>query len=240
MRSTIVEHSRMPDVEREQIAYYRARAPEYDEWFLRHGRYDRGSALNTRWYHEVGMVTEALDNFHPAGRVLELACGTGLWTQRLLAHASGITAVDSAPEALVLNRARVQSPAVEYVTADLFSWRPTPAHYDVVFFGFWLSHVPPARFGAFWRLVRDALRPDGRFFLIDSRREPTSTAIDHRLPSEDTATLRRRLNDGREFEIYKIFYEPDPLVARLATLGWAAKASVTPTYFLHATGHRAD
>lgn len=32
------------DILQEQIQYYRDRASEYDEWFFRQGRYDRGEA----------------------------------------------------------------------------------------------------------------------------------------------------------------------------------------------------
>jgi demethylmenaquinone methyltransferase/2-methoxy-6-polyprenyl-1,4-benzoquinol methylase len=226
------------NIEAEQIAYYRARAAEYDEWFLRRGRYDRGAELNATWHEEVAMVRAALDTFRPTGHVLELACGTGLWTEQLVRSATHLTAVDAAPEAIALNRQRVRDERVEYVEADLFTWTPPRARFDVVFFSFWLSHVPPDRFDAFWQKVSDALRPGGRFFLVDSRREPTSTAVDHRLPSESTTTLTRRLNDGREFEIYKIFYEPASFVPRLAALGWTVQACLTPTYFLYATGFR--
>ena len=37
----------------EQRAYYRARAPEYDEWWQRRGRYDRGSDLAEEWDRQV-------------------------------------------------------------------------------------------------------------------------------------------------------------------------------------------
>ena len=191
-------------------------------------------------------MARALDAFRPAGDVLELACGTGIWTTRLVPHASSVTAVDAAPEVLAINRERVAGvagvagaapAAVTYVEADLFAWEPPAGAFDVVFFGFWLSHVPPERFDAFWAMVRRALRPGGRFFLIDSRRELTSTAIDHRLPEvREATTLTRRLNDGREFEIVKVFYEPSALAARLAALGWAADVRETPTYFLYASG----
>ena len=33
----------------EMVEYYRARAAEYDEWFYRRGRYDRGAAANAQW-----------------------------------------------------------------------------------------------------------------------------------------------------------------------------------------------
>lgn len=223
-------------IEREQIDYYRARAGEYDEWFRREGRYDRGPELNARWHREIATVAGALEAFRPAGRVLELACGTGLWTERLLPYASEIVAVDAAPETIALNRARVRSPRVQYVNADLFSWEPPGRAFDIVFFSFWLSHVPPRRFEAFWGLISNSLRATGRFFLIDSLRDPTSTATDHSLPTRDTATVRRKLNDGREFEIYKIFYTPSTLTQRLPALGFAVEAHATPTYFLYASG----
>ena len=44
----------------EQIAYYDARASEYDEWFYSIGRYDRGEELNGLWFNEVAVVKSAL------------------------------------------------------------------------------------------------------------------------------------------------------------------------------------
>jgi len=219
----------------QQIEYYRARAGEYDQWFYRQGRYDRGPELNWRWFAEVERVAAALDLFQPAGSVLELACGTGIWTERLLRQATDLTAVDASPEVLAIHRQKLHSPKVSYVQADLFAWQPS-RQFDVVFFGFWLSHVPPESFAAFWRLVRTALRPGGRFFLVDSLREPTSTAADHQLPAPAVPTMTRRLNDGREFEIYKIFYAPEDLQKSLQDLGWDATVSRTAHYFLYAEG----
>ncbi len=223
----------------EQLAYYRARAAEYDEWWLRQGRYDRGATLNAQWFAEADQVGAALAAFHPAGRVLEFACGTGLWSERLLATAERLTCLDGSPEMLALNQARLRSPKVDYIQANLFEWQPV-ARYDAVFFGFWLSHVPPERFAAFWDLVAACLAPGGRVFFVDSRHEPSSTAVDHRLPEREATTLRRRLNDGREFQIYKLFYEPEDLAARLRDLGWRFEARQTGHYFLYGSGSRAD
>ncbi|HEX6966523.1 MAG TPA: class I SAM-dependent methyltransferase [Gemmatimonadaceae bacterium] len=219
----------------QQIAYYRARASEYDEWFLRQGRYDRGAEWNSQWLREVQEVRGHLDRFRPVGRVLELACGTGWWTEQLLRCAEHVTAVDASAEVLALNRARVGAERVRFVQADLFRWRPDE-RYDAVFFSFWLSHVPPDRFESFWQLVRSALVPAGRVFFIDSLRTETSTATDHRLPDTHDVIALRRLNDEREFRIYKIFYHPDALADRLRALGWHATVTTTANYFLVGSG----
>jgi ubiquinone/menaquinone biosynthesis C-methylase UbiE len=165
----------------EQLQYYRARAAEYDEWFLRQGRYDRGPSHRAEWFGEVAAVETALRGVLPFGHILELACGTGLWTRHLTEGHRKVVAVDASPEAIEINQMRVRSDAVEYVVADLFSWMPPTARFHAVFFAFWLSHVPATRFAAFWQTVRRALKPGGIAFFIDSLREQTSTATDHNL-----------------------------------------------------------
>jgi len=222
------EHERLE----QQKAYYRARAYEYDEWFERRGRYDHGEEWNARWRAEVDEVRRALAAFRPTGRVLELAAGTGWWTAELLRYAEAITAVDASPETLAINRARVGDAPVRHVETDIFSWQPD-GQYDVAFFSFWLSHVPPARFASFWSLVRAALAPGGRVFFIDSRRAETSRAADVPFAAEGNIIAPRRLNDGRSFEIYKVFYDPVALESQLCDLGWDASVATTPTYFLY-------
>ena len=218
-----------------QLAYYGARAPEYDRWWRRAGRYDRGAVENSQWFREISEIDGALKAFQPGGEVLELACGTGLWTEKLLPYATHVTAVDGSPEVLALNAGRVGSTRVKHVQADLFTWRPDRM-FDVVFFGFWLSHVPPAFFGTFWALVEHCLKPGGRFFFVDSRRTPLSTAVDHVLPARDETIMTRRLDDSREFQIYKVFFEPTELKTRLADLGWQCELRETGQFFIYGEG----
>jgi SAM-dependent methyltransferase len=224
---------------REQLDYYRARAGEYDQWWLRQGRFDRGPEANARWFAETTELERALARFDPRGDVLELACGTGLWTRRLVEYATQVTAVDAAPEVLAVNRERVADPTVRYVQADLFQWAPEPAAYDVCVFTFWLSHVPDDRFAAFWDTVGSALRAGGRVLFIDSARTERSTAADHRLPGQDEDTMTRRLDDGREFQIVKRFYDPDRLAAELAQSGWSCRIDSTGEFFIYGTATRA-
>jgi len=222
---------------KEQLEYYRARAQEYDQWWYRQGRYDRGSEANKWWFSESAQVASALERFQPSGRVLELACGTGIWSERLRSFASSLVVVDGSREMLGLAKHRLGTSGVRYVEANIFEWEPNEA-FDTVFFSFWLSHVPPQRFSEFWNLVGRCLTPGGRVFFLDSRHDPTSTAVDHRLPGSEAVTLRRRLNDGSEFQIYKIFYDGPQLEAKLKALGWSINVSQTERYFIYGQGSR--
>jgi len=213
----------------EQVAYYRAVAPEYESLSIPGGG---GSE-----------VAAALDAFAPAGEVLELACGPGMWTELLLRHATSVTAVDAAPEMLARARARVGEDAgaaaagkasrVRFVQADLFSWRPD-RRYDVVFFGFWLSHVPHDRFEAFWCFIDDCLKPSGRVFLVDDA---------FRLPEEliegkASSTVERRTGAGAAYRIVKVPYRCTELEQRLDALGWRLAVTQTSGTFYWGAGSR--
>jgi demethylmenaquinone methyltransferase/2-methoxy-6-polyprenyl-1,4-benzoquinol methylase len=216
----------------EQLQYYRARAAEYDEWFLRQGRYDRGPSHRAEWFAEVARVETALRDELPVGDVLELACGTGLWTRHLAEGHGRVVAVDASSESIAINRARVGSDAVEYVVADLFSWVPPEARFDAVFFAFWLSHVPAARVAAFWQTVRRALKPGGVVFFLDSLLEQTSTASDHE-HLDHSGIVQRRLNDGRTFRVVKVFYDPATLERQLLEQGWRGRVRSSGRFFVY-------
>ena len=164
-------------------------------------------------------------------RVLELACGTGLFTRHLAPRVETVTAVDASPEVIAINRRRVAAANVRYVEADLFAFEPM-ARYDCVFMSFWLSHVPHARFAAFWSMVRRALTPGGFAYVLDSAHDPTSTAANHPTPDRRAGIVTRRLDDGREFRIVKVFWTPGELASRLAKIGFDAQVAATARYFI--------
>jgi demethylmenaquinone methyltransferase/2-methoxy-6-polyprenyl-1,4-benzoquinol methylase len=223
------------DVLTDMVDYYRARAAEYDEWWYRQGRYDHGSAENGRWFAEAEEAYAAFDALHFTGDVLELAPGTGIWTERLLKTANTITAVDASEEMVAINRAKIGSDRVSYLIADLFTWQPD-RQYDGVCFGFWISHIPTERLDGFLATVAGALRPGGKVFFVDGRREPKTTAKNHVLPEQGAQVMTRILNDGRAYQIVKNFYDPDALTAQCARAGLSVAVRETPTFFLYGAG----
>lgn len=241
----------LPDPETllgEQIEYYRARAPEYDDWWLRTGRFEPSDDFGHRWEAGKAELDDALRTFRPAGTVLEIAAGTGNLTVGLLAseHVDRVTAVDSAAEALAIADAKVSGdPKVTFVHADIFEWQ-APERYDNVVFGFWLSHVPPSRFERFWTLVDSALAPGGRVFFIDNAVPvEQAAAADGREVSTpwsktwlDHGVSERTLADGRRFRIVKRGWSPQELEDELARIGWACTVAEHQGLFIHGLATR--
>jgi demethylmenaquinone methyltransferase/2-methoxy-6-polyprenyl-1,4-benzoquinol methylase len=227
----------------EQIDYYRARAPEYDDWWLRTGRYEADDEFRRRWEAGKRGLDDALKAFAPAGDIVELAAGTGNLTRQLvdIGGVEHVTAVDASAEALAIARTKIVDPSrVTLVHADVFEWRP-PRPFDVVTFGFWLSHVPPGRFEAFWRWVGDALRPGGRVFFVDNAVpvEQAGAAGGRRASTPrseswlDRGVSVRTLADGRQFHIVKRAWTPDELEGELGALGWASTVREHHGLFVH-------
>jgi trans-aconitate methyltransferase len=202
----------------EQLAYYRAIAPEYFDHALEEAG---GNELDA-----------AIDDFRPRGDVLELACGPGTWTPALARHATTLTAVDASREMLALAARRVDG--VRFVEADVFAWEPD-RRYDAVFFGFWLSHVPLERFAAFWDLVDRALVAGGRVLFLDD----AYRTADELVYGEDSSTIRRELKDGTAFRAVKVPHEPAELERRLRDLGWEIAVTATAGPFYWGAGGRA-
>jgi len=192
------------DVAAGQVAYYRRRASEYD--VTAYGDVDAARARITR-------VVAAL---RPAGNVLEIACGTGLWTSALAGVASTVTAIDAAPEAVDIARGRVQAANVRFEVADVFCWAAA-ARFDTVFFAFWLSHVPASRFGQFWRQLRGLVTGHGRVLFVDEH--PDACGKEAYAAGSDEI-IQRRLGDGSEHRLVEVFVHPGQTSARLHQLGW--------------------
>lgn len=214
----------------EQVAYYRARAPEYLQDAGVEGVTPETQNATTR------AILAALDNAAPLADVLELACGPGTFTSELASRATSVTGVDASPEMLEIAAARTtQATNVDFTQADLFTWAPD-RRYPFVFFGFWLSHVPPERFASFWSTVASALTPEGRVMFIDDGHRTTDELID----GPDSSTIERRLRDGRRFRAVKVALQPASLERSLRELGWEIEIQPLPGPFFLGLGRRAS
>ncbi len=104
----------------------------------------------------------------------------------------------------------------------------------MVFFGFWLSHVPAERFPAFWSLVDDCLQPDGRVCFVDDWHRTDEELIE----GEESPIVQRRLTDGTAYRIVKIPHRPAELERQLQRLGWSIQVHPTSGPFYWGSGTR--
>jgi len=207
------------------VAYYEARAEEYDDWYLRHGRYARGPIHDAAWNAELDGAGTWLDSLPIGGEIVELAAGTGWWSP-LLAGKGELWLYDAAEAPLERARDRLLAHRLRAHIHLRDAWAEPDREVDALVTNFWLSHVPRDLTGKFLGVARRWLKPGGTFAFIDSLPDPESGATDHPRPAVDKAI--RRLADGREFTIVKVYREPEELERELEAAGFD-DVSVTTT-----------
>jgi SAM-dependent methyltransferase len=218
------------DLETEMKAYYAARAGEYDDWYLRRGRYSHGPIHDAAWNAELDTAGRWLDEQPFRGSIVELAAGTGWWSP-LLAAKGELSLYDANEAPLELARERLMAHRLRAHLHVRDAWAEPDRQVDGLFAGFWVSHVPRPRLDEFLALARRWLKPGGAFAFIDSLPDPQSGAADNPAPEGDVAV--RRLGDGREFRIVKAYHDPDELRAALRRTGFAdAEVTTTGRFFL--------
>ena len=175
-------------------SYYDARAPEYDRIYARPERQQDLRAIEP-WLAQVLR----------GRRVLEVACGTGYWTQFLAPATTQVLAVDASAAVLRVARSRIVQPHVRFVQGDAYRLPVRGADFDGAFAGFWFSHVPLARVAEFLEGLHRALAPGAKVVLIDNRYvEGNSTPIADQDAEGNTWQLRR-LEDGSTHRVLKNF-----------------------------------
>ena len=215
-----------------QIRYYEDRADIYERLYERRDEYDLGPEGNARWFAETAILESSIGSIDARGSVLEIACGTGLWTRWLAPRASRLVCVDTSPRMLQRNRELVGDAGIRYVLADVFEWDPAE-RFDVIVMGFFVSHIPPGRFTEFWGRLQRWLVPGGVAWFCDDAAGPDRPHAGDRVSGVPHAH-RRRLR-GRDYTIVKVFYEPEELGAKLDGLGWEADVRSAGSDLLYGT-----
>jgi demethylmenaquinone methyltransferase/2-methoxy-6-polyprenyl-1,4-benzoquinol methylase len=200
-------------------AYYAARAPEYDAIYRKPER-----------QADLRAIEQWLPPKFAGACVLEIACGTGYWTQFIAPAARQVVALDAAPQTLEIARARVPGSNVEFVVGDAYA-PPRDAGFDAAFCGFWFSHVPRARQREFLTALDAALCPGARVVMLDNRYvEGSSTPISER-DADGNAYQARQLADGSTHRVLKNFPSEEELRALVADRGQSAAFTTWEYYW---------
>jgi len=204
------------------VEYYRRRAGEYEAIYAKPERQADLARLRQ-------IVPERLR----AGRVLEIACGTGYWTEIMARTAASIVATDIAEEPLRLAREKsFPQGRVQCRIADAYELQSGLGSFNAAFAGFWWSHVPHGRLAAFLGSLHARLEAGARVLLIDNRYvEGSSTPLCGRDADGNTYQLRR-LADGSETRLLKNFPSEDELLGSLSPHAAAFSYQALDYYWL--------
>jgi ubiquinone/menaquinone biosynthesis C-methylase UbiE len=229
-RATDAKPTSAADVGAGMVAYYEARAGEYDDWYLRRGRYAHGPIHDAAWNAELDAAGRWLDALPIRGEIVELAAGTGWWSP-LLASKGELWLYDAAKAPLERARERLLAHGLRAHIHLRDAWAEPDRSVDAVVLAFWLSHVDRDRTAAFLDLARRWLKPGGTLAIIDSLADPQSGAADHPPVVGDRAT--RRVADGREFTIVKVHRDAAELDAALRAAGFGeVRVETTGRFFV--------
>lgn len=175
--------------------YYRKRAREYE------AIYDKPERQA-----ELAWLRERIPEVFGGRTVLEVACGTGYWTQWIAGRARHVHACDINDAVLEIAREKPVAPGrATFFKADAQSLEGVPAGCDAAFAGFWWSHVKKSETARFVRTLADRLAPGAVVAILDnSYAEGSSTPISRR-DAEGNTYQMRRLANGEEYEVLKNF-----------------------------------
>jgi ubiquinone/menaquinone biosynthesis C-methylase UbiE len=194
--------------------YYAERAKQYERIYAKPERQEDLARLRTFVEHTFTGLN-----------VLEVACGTGYWTEVLARSAASVVATDINEEVLAIARAKSLDPQkVILRREDVYGLARPPRPFNGGLAAFWWSHVPKQRMRPFLRAFHRRFSPGAKVVFIDNAYvEGSSTPLSRRDESGDTYQLRK-LDDGSEHEVLKNF--PAAADLRAAVAGLATEVRV--------------
>jgi 2-polyprenyl-3-methyl-5-hydroxy-6-metoxy-1,4-benzoquinol methylase len=166
-------------------------------------------------------------------RVLELACGTGYWTEVIASSAAQVTAVDANEEVLQIARTkRYPENRVDLVIGDCYSPLASGRRHDALFAGHWWSHVPLGRMDNFLQTAVQSVAPGAMIAFFDNNYVAGSSTAVSRRDAKGNSYQTRRLDDGSTHEVLKNFPSESELIQRASRHGWGAHVELLRHFWL--------
>ena len=189
------------------VQYYADRAPEYERIYSKPER-----------QADLATLRELVANTFAGSDVLEVACGTGYWTDILAQAATSVLATDINDEVLEIARRKpriIESSRVNFARTDAYTFN-AGRKFSGCLAAFWWSHIPKARIRSFLEVLHFNLRPGATVLFIDNRFVRASSTPIHREDSNGNSYQLRSLSDGTTHEVLKNFPAARELVEAVA------------------------
>lgn len=187
------------------VAYYSARAREYERVYAKPER-----------QIDLQVLRDVIPTCFSDLSVLEVACGTGYWTQYICDFARAICAIDLSADTLEMARGKHLNPdRVRFLIADAMALPNDLGLFESAFCGFWWSHISRPAISDFLGSLHLHLLPGAKVVLLDNLYVAgSSTPISRQSDAGDTYQMRR-VSDGSSYEVLKNFPTEQELRAQL-------------------------
>lgn len=204
------------------LDYYRRRAREYEAIYARPERQSDLAALRSL----IGGRFES-------ARVLEVACGTGYWTEIIATAAKSIVATDLADEPMQIARTKsYPGRNVTFAAADAYALDAALGSFDAAFAGFWWSHVPRERVAEFLQSLHARLEPGAKVLLLDNLYVEGSSTPVAGIDAAGNTYQMRRLGDGSRVRVLKNFISEAELRERIGPHAASLRFTALQYYWL--------
>lgn len=192
----------------DMAAYYARRAGTYEQVYGK-----------PECQADLAILREQVRESLRGHRVLEIACGTGYWTEQFAESAQAVLATDVNPEMIALAQAKnLPAGKVSFALADAFAPQLPDQRFSACFAGFWWSHVKLQEQIKYLENLREKLGKDTFLVLLDNVYvEGSSTSI-ARTDLERNTYQIRTLADGERFEVLKNFPTDSGLRKRMGAV----------------------
>ncbi len=184
--------------------YYAKRAQEYEEAYHRKDDPVRKSEL----VYIARMLKKELKDCG----VLEVACGTGYWTQILSKVAKSIQATDAVKEVLNIAKSKEYNCPISFKIADAYNLPFKKKSFDGALANFWFSHIPKSKIDPFLKNLHNCLKPESKVFMVDDVYVEGVGGIAVTKKGDKNSYKLRTLNDGSKHLILKNYFTPKQLI----------------------------
>jgi len=202
--------------------YYSNRASEYERVYDKPER-----------QHELEWLRQRVPEILRGRRVLEVACGTGYWTQFIAREAAHVHACDINESVLEIAREKpIAAGRVTFARGDAITLEGAPGGCDAAFAGFWWSHVKKRELAKFVGNLAAKLEPGAVVAILDNNyAEGSSTPISRR-DAEGNAYQMRTLANGEQYEVLKNFPTAGELAEAVRPVASEARLESLTYYWL--------
>jgi 2-polyprenyl-3-methyl-5-hydroxy-6-metoxy-1,4-benzoquinol methylase len=192
--------------------YYGKRAKEYEDIYHRNDPVRQSEQIQ---------IADLMTGLFSGKNVLEIACGTGYWTEKFASVAKSITGVDFAMETLEIAKLKKLPVTVKFIQDDAYALKKIKGSYDAGLANFWFSHVPKSRVKEFLNTFHSKLENGAIVFMADNvyikgvGGELLATATEE----EENTYKIRTLKDGSKHKVLKNYYNMEGLEATFSSVG---------------------